>query len=196
MTVCPCSPKGSSRYCNAMALRTDLARTPSQQNLSRDFVGRSLKPSVTLGAAATLATIAVLPSLMVLQAEPFIQIPPPLPALFLAQTVQSILVFSFLSFIGFRDAESLNLKAPVKTGGRGQTPPAKLPVKTLALSLYGVFVLALGVAALEPLFGLPMAGVPKEVIWKAVQAPMPALQLVRTKTGARQRPLERTRRAE
>lgn len=131
---------------------------------------RSLKPALLLGAACTLATLAVLPYLMVLQAESFAQIPVSLPVLVLAQSVQSMLLFSLMAFAGLRAAAAVGLKAPLIRALAGEAPMPELPVKTLALSLLGGFVLALGVAALDPLFGLPVPEMAKPAIWKGALA--------------------------
>lgn len=130
---------------------------------------RSLKPALLFGAAGTLATLAVLPYLMVLQADTFAEIPLPFPVLILAQSVQSMLVFSLMAFAGLRAAGSVGLKSLISDWLEG-AQRAKLPTKTLGLSLLGGFVLALGVAAIDPLFGLPMPEVAKPAIWKGALA--------------------------
>lgn len=131
---------------------------------------RSLKPALLLGVAGTLATLAVLPYLMVLQAEAFAQIPVSLPMLVLGQSLQSMLLFSVMAFVGLRAAGAVGLKAPLITALAGETPTPELPVKTLALSLLSGLVLALGVAAVDPLFGLPVPDVAKPAIWKGALA--------------------------
>ncbi len=131
---------------------------------------RSLKPALALGVAGTLATLAVLPYLMVLQAETFAEIPLPLPLLVLAQSVQSMLVFTVMAFLGLRAAASVGLKVPLIRGWLRDAEKSEVPVKTLLLSLLGGFVLALGVAAIDPLFGLPVPDVAKPAIWKGALA--------------------------
>jgi hypothetical protein len=112
----------------------------------------------------------VLPYLMVLQAETFAEIPLPLPLLVLAQSVQSMLVFTVMAFLGLRAAASVGLKVPLIRGWLGDAEKSEVPVKSLLLSLLGGFVLALGVAAIDPLFGLPVPDVAKPAIWKGALA--------------------------
>lgn len=130
---------------------------------------RSLKPALILGAASTVGSLALLPYMMVLQPEAFAQLPVPMPVVVLAQGVQGLLIFSVMAFVGLRAADAVGLKAPLLTGWLdGPRPP--LPTKTLALALLGGFALALGVAAVDPLFGLPEPAVPQPAIWKGALA--------------------------
>lgn len=131
---------------------------------------RSLKPALLLGAVCTLAVVAILPYLMVLQAETFAQLPVSMPVLVLAQSIQSMLLFSLMAFGGLRAAGAVGLKAPLICALAGEGPMPELPTKTLGLSLLGGFVLALGVAALDPLFGLPAPDIAKPAIWKGALA--------------------------
>lgn len=131
--------------------------------------------AVVSGVAGAAASMAVMPYAMALSPGLFARLPLPLHVVLLAQCLQALLLFTLLSWAGFRLADAAGLKAralPAVAARSAAGPSSRrgLGMAAIAGCLVGLALLGLG-AISEPLMPAAIgASLPGIALWKRLLA--------------------------
>lgn len=121
---------------------------------------RDLRIALVLAVAAALATAALVPYLMQLMPQRFVQLPVPLWTLVLAQSLQAFVVIALMAFAGLRMGHRVGLGSPLLATwlAGGTRPPAGMlrPWHSLALGVLTALAVIVLSRLIDPLLPAPI----------------------------------------